>query len=164
MKRILIVCLLATMTFTCGAQEIKNGPLTIDQACWTDFAPIANGSSVFTTSTRTVTNGGTDTANVKVIGGTPSNKLHYWITATKTSGTTDSMLITLWGVVTTGCGSGRTTTYKSLYTDQTANATGAQLFTHLISNDYTNYMITVKRISVLTTAQVSTYKYTFLAR
>jgi hypothetical protein len=107
-----------------------------------------------------VTNGASDTVWIKVIGGTHANSLHFWNVGTKVSGTFDSVTITIWGSADTG--TGVVTEYKSLYSDQTANSSGAQVFEHIIANDYTNYMIVTRRIGV--SAQTSTWKKKVLVR
>jgi hypothetical protein len=119
-------------------------------------------SSVLTTATTTVTNGALDTAYLKVTGGTHANSLHFWNVGTKVSGTTDSVTITIYGSVDTGTVTPGS--WKSLYSDQTANSSSAQVFEHIIANDYTNYMIVTGRMAAAIGAQVSSWKKKVLIR
>lgn len=154
----LIACICFMVPKGAQGQVISNPPLTVDQTCWTDFT--STGSSVYVAPTYTVTNGTPDTVHIKVKGGTAQNKLHIWTVATKLTGSTDSNTVTIWASSERDCG----TNYKVLYTDQTANSAGAQVFEHVIDNVWTNYMIISKRISVLSTAQTSSYTHSILLR
>lgn len=109
----------------------------------------ATGTNVLATTTVTVSTTGGDTATLKLIGGNETNTLHFWGAFTKVSGATDSLTVTIYGIVKDSKTPSANTIYKSLYSAQTANSSGEQIFDLIITgNDYTDYMVVWKKIGV----------------
>ena len=144
-----VMCMMGEAVHAQQAQEIKNGPLTVISE---DFTSVA-GSSVFSTSLKTLTNTTKDSVDLKVKGGTNSNVLRFWTVGVKVSGATDSIAIKIWGTAEAGNG----THWDLLYTGTMANKAEPQVFNTLINNNYTNYKIVYERVGLL--PQVSTYKF-----
>ncbi len=158
-KFIFFICLLAGISFGATSQIVSTGPITVISTNLTSLG----GSAVYTRST-TLQSAATDTVTLKVQGGNQNDAIHIWTEMTKGSGTTDSLTITIWGLVKSSTG-GTNTAYKSLFSDQTANISGPQVFDHILTgNNYTDYMIVVKTINVLTPTQRSMYRYAVLIR
>lgn len=161
MKRLGFLIMILLLCGGVMAQKIGSTGISITAGSSTYV--YTSGTDVLTAPAATVTNGGTDTATLKIYGGNQMNAIHFWNICTKTSGTTDSMTISIWGIVRDTKTPATNTVYKLLYSDQTANSSGAQVFEHtLTGNNYTEYMVTVARIG--TAAQVSAYKFFCLIR
>jgi hypothetical protein len=127
-----------------------------------DFA-YTTGTNVLATTTVTVSTSGGDTATLKLIGGNEANSLHFWSSFTKASGATDSITITIWGIVKDSKTPSANTLYKSLNSGQTANSSGEQVFDLILTgNDYTEYMVVTRKIGV--TAGAGTVKHLLLVR
>ena len=157
----LLACMCFMVPQAAQAQKVPKQVIQVATE-YSDYTQTTAGSQVFEVSGwDTVTNGETDTFFLKVVGGDETNILHFWNVMQKVSGTTDSETVTIWG----SCDEGAGTYWKSLNSQQTANSSTTQIFDYsLTGNNYTNYMIIVKRISVLSTAQVSRYRFKVLVR
>ena len=136
--------------------------ITLD-ASVSDFVYTSGTNVIAVATTHTVTTTGGDTVEVKLSGGNQNNALHWWFPYTKVSGSTDSMTVTLYGIVKDSKTPSTNAVYKSLYTAQTANSSGEQLFEAITTgNNYTSYMVVVRKIGVA--AGSGTVKYLCLVR
>ena len=121
------------------AQEVKNGPFTVTSPQFTVTA-----TSCQALATKTLTNATQDTVWIKTKGGTTANKTRIYSSALKISGTTDSVVQTIYGVVDTGSVL-PAMDWKVLYTDRTTNTAPVQVFDRAVSNEYAFIIIVTGR-------------------
>jgi len=149
-------------TVNSDAQVYSVGSTGIKLQPGGDFA-YTTGTNVLATTTVTVSTTGGDTATLKLSGGNETNTLHFWTSFTKVSGATDSITVTIYGIVKDGVTPSTNTLYKSLYSAQTANSSGEQIFDLIITgNDYTDYMVVTRKSGVA--AGAGTVKHLCLVR
>lgn len=150
--------LLFALIFSCSAQyaafaqakavPVNNPVFSIDPA-GTNLTKVSTTSSIWMKGYDTISSANSyapDTFKIKTVGGTHANMVHLWLDITKITGTTDSVTVTFYGSADTGKGAN----FVSLFTHQTVSQAATQVFNHIITNDYTNYRVIVKRIGVAT--------------
>lgn len=153
---------IAFFTVPAVAQDVEIPYTNLTLSAVSTFTYTA-GSNVLSARTVTVSTTGGDTVRLKVYSGNQNNALHFWESFTKVSGSTDSITTTLYGVVKSSIVGGGNTVWISLYTAQTANSSGEQVF-HYVStgNNYTDYYLVTKKIGVA--AGAGQVKYLCLVR